>query len=356
MLCHRRGSPINVTVSIEGNAMKKSRLIAASAMLAIATACNARPAGQTLGGRVPTGQWQPGAGLTPIPLWPAGLKIARSQTSDPETAWYGHSLVAGKPYQAIIHVTRPTMTIYPPKGRNSGAALMVFPGGGYEALAIDLEGTEVCDWATRTGMTCVVLKYRVPQNWHPKDADGNYLPQREPTPFLPLQDAERAMGLLRQRAASLGVDPHKIGVVGFSAGGHLVTALSNATGRSYTPVDAADTLNARPDFAMPIYPGHLWSGEGGPGKDSVKLFDFDPVRADGPPNFIVQAEDDPVDDVRNSISYFLALRAAKVPAEMHIYAHGGHAFGLRPTEQPITHWPALAESWLRNIGMLPKAG
>lgn len=333
--------------------MKNSRLIAASAMLAIATTCNARPAGQTLGGRLPTGQWQPGAGLPQIPLWPAGLEITRPQTSDPETAWYGHSLVAGKPYQAIVHVSRPTMTIYPPKGRNSGAALMVFPGGGYEALAIDLEGSEVCDWATRIGMTCVVLKYRVPQDWHPKTCRPC---DQQPTPFLPLQDAERAMGLLRQRAASLGIDPHRIGVVGFSAGGHLVTAISNATGRSYKHLDAADQFSARPDFAMPIYPGHLWSGNGGPDADEVKLFDFDPIRADDPPNFIVQAEDDPVDDVRNSISYFLALKAAKVPAEMHIYAHGGHAFGLRPTSQPITRWPVLAEAWLRNIGMLPKAG
>lgn len=343
MLCHGRVSISKVAPSIEGNAMKKSRLIAASAALAIIATSNA-PA-QTLGGRLPSGHWQPGPGLTQIPLWPAGVKIARPQTSDPESAWYGHSLVAGRPYRAVLDVTRPTMTIYPPEGRNSGAALMVFPGGGYEALAIDLEGSEVCDWATGLGMTCVVLKYRVPQDWHPKSCRPC---DQRPTPFLPLQDAERAMRLLRQRSASLGVDPHKIGVVGFSAGGHLVTAISNATGRSYPPVDAADKLSARPDFAMPIYPGHLWSGKGTP------LHDYDPVRANGPPAFIVQAEDDPVDDVRNSISYFLALKAAKVPAEMHIYAHGGHAFGLRPTDQPITHWPALAETWLRTIGMLPK--
>lgn len=341
MLCLRRGSTSKVATPTKGNAMKKSRLIAASALLAIAAAGTA----QTLGGRLPTGQWQPGVGLTQIPLWPAGLKIERPQTSDPETAWYGHSLVAGKPYQAIVNVSRPTMTIYPPKGRNSGAALLVFPGGGYEALAIDLEGSEVCNWATRIGMTCAVLKYRVPQDWHPKSCRPC---DRQPTPFLPLQDAERAMRLLRQRAASLGIDPHKIGVVGFSAGGHLVTAISNATGRDYKPVDAADRLSARPDFAMPIYPGHLWSGQG------MALHGYDPVRADAPPTFIVQAEDDPVDDVRNSISYFLALRAAKVPAEMHIYAHGGHAFGLRPTDQPITHWPTLAEQWLRTIGMLSK--
>jgi acetyl esterase/lipase len=308
-------------------------VLAAGMMLVLASPCDA----QTV--RSPQQkQWleQWLAGGEQVSLWPSGLAIAQPELKGSETA--------------SKNVARPTMTIYRAKGRNSGAEIMVYPGGGYQGLAVGLEGTEVCDWATRVGMTCAVLRYRVPQTWW---RDGV---QREPKPFLPLEDAERAMGLLRQRAASLGVDPHKIGVVGFSAGGHLVTAISNATGRSYKPIDAADTLSARPDFAMPIYPGHLWSGNGGPGADEVKLFDFDPVRADGPPNFIVQAEDDPVDDVRNSISYFLALKAAKVPAEMHIYAHGGHAFGLRPTEQPITRWPALAESWLRTIGMLPKAG
>jgi acetyl esterase/lipase len=321
--------------------MKNSRLIAAGVLLAVAAACDAMPAPPT-----PFPQQKPWqAGGKEVPLWPAGLKIARPETDKPETLVYGHKLVGGKRYRAIIDVTRPTMTIYPPRGRNSGAALMVFPGGGYEALAIDLEGSEVCGWATRIGMTCVVLKYRVPQDWHPMTCRPC---DREPTPFLPLQDAERAMGLLRQRAASLGVDPHKIGVVGFSAGGHLVTAISNAIGRNYAPVDAADRLGARPDFAMPIYPGHLWS------RHDTTLHDYDPVRADAPPTFIVQAEDDPVDDVRNSISYFLALKAAKVPVEVHIYAHGGHAFGLRPTDQPITRWPVLAETWLRTIGVLPK--
>ena len=149
------------------------------------------------------------------------------------------------------------------------------PGNQEAVLAIDLEGSEICDWATVKGMTCVVLKYRVPQTWWHADCHC----QRQPKPFLPLQDAQRAMGLLRQRAANLGVDPHKIGVIGFSAGGHLVTAISNATGRSYTPVDAADALSARPDFTMALYPGHLWTGTG------TDLFPFDPVRADGPPTF-----------------------------------------------------------------------
>jgi acetyl esterase/lipase len=219
---------------------------------------------------------------------------------------------------------------------------MVYPGGGYLMLAIDLEGTEVCDWLTTKGITCVVVKYRVPQTWWPGDGGG----QRAPKVQMALQDAQRAIGLLRQRARSLGVDPHKIGVLGFSAGGHLVTAISNAAARTYDPVDDADQKSARPDFAVALYPGHLWSGE------NMDLYPFNPISSSAPPTFLLQAEDDPVDDVRHSLAYFLALRAAKVPVELHIYAQGGHAFGLRPTAAPITHWPDLVERWLHTIGMI----
>jgi acetyl esterase/lipase len=294
---------------------------------------------------------QPGGKPMEIALWPQGLAITKPELLKPDTDGTERSgtvdkPVAGRPWTYVGNAWRPTMTLYPPRGQNTHAAIMVYPGGGYQVLAIDLEGSEICDWATALGMTCVVLKYRVPQTWWHKDCGKGRGCQRQPVPFLPLQDAQRAMGLLRQRAAGLGVDPHKIGVIGFSAGGHLVTAISNATGRSYTPMDSADTLSARPDFAMPLYPGHLWTGQG------LDLFPFDPVRADCPPTFMVQAEDDPVDDVRNSTSYFLALRAVKAPVEMHIFAHGGHAFGARPTAEPITHWPALAETWLHTIHIL----
>ena len=278
----------------------------------------------------------------PIALWPAGVAIARPETSKAETAVAVAGPVAGRPWTSVANVSQPTMTIHPARGRNSGAALVVFPGGGYQILAIDLEGSEICDWATAVGITCVVLKYRVPQTWWPKDCDC----QRQPQPFLPLQDAQRTIALLRARAGDLAIDPHKIGVIGFSAGGHLVTAVSNAAGLSYAPVDAADRQSVRPDFAIALYPGHLWSGK------DLNLFDFDPVRPSAPPTLLVQAEDDPVDDVRNSIAYDLALRQAGVPVELHLYAHGGHAFGARPTEQPITHWPDLAVRWLHSIGML----
>jgi acetyl esterase/lipase len=275
-----------------------------------------------------------------IALWPEGMAIAKPELTGPEEHGVGQKPIAGRPLKWIKNVERPTMTIYPAKGRNTGAALMVFPGGGYQALAIDLEGSEICDWATAKGITCIVLKYRVPQTWW-RSGD-----ESQPKPFLPLQDAQRAMGLLRQRAAELGIDPHKIGVIGFSAGGHLVTAISNAAGRSYAAIDAADALSARPDFAMPLYPGHLWARSG------VDLSPWNAISADCPPTFMVQAEDDPVDDVRHSITYFLQLREKKVPVEMHIYASGGHAFGVRRTAEPITHWTDLAEKWLHTIGIL----
>jgi acetyl esterase/lipase len=288
--------------------------------------------------------WQPTAGHHQIALWPKNYHLALPETDGPEATIAGSKKVAGRSWLAALNVTAPTMTIYSPKGRNTGAAIMVFPGGGYEVLAMDLEGTEICDWATAAGMTCAVLKYRVPQNWHPETCSPC---DQEPHPFLPLEDAERAMGLLRARASSLGIDPDRIGVIGFSAGGHLVAAISNATGRSYPPIDAADKLSARPNFAIALYPGHLWSGE------NMSLHAYDPVRPDAPPTFIAQAENDPVDDVENSISYFLALKAVKVPVEMHLYADGGHAYGLRPSAAPIaTSWPKLAEKWLRTIGMI----
>lgn len=297
---------------------------------------------------------EPSASAEPIivPLWPASLAITKPElgllelegvvNKAGETIGQSRQPVAGRPWTFIGNVARPSMTIYPPKGRNSGAALMVFPGGGYQVLAIDLEGTEICDWATAQGMTCVVLKYRVPQQWHRcRNCD------EQPVPFLPLEDAERAMRLLRHRAAAIGVDPHRIGVVGFSAGGHLVTAISNARGTSYRAVDAADAESVRPSFAIALYPGHLWSGEG------VALHDYDRVEADAPPTLLIQAQDDPTDDVRHSVSYFLALKEKGVPAEMHLFAQGGHAFGARRTSAPITHWPDLATTWLRSIGMLP---
>jgi acetyl esterase/lipase len=247
-------------------------------------------------------------------------------------------MVAGRPWTYAGEVARPTITVYSPQGRNSGAAVVVFPGGGYEVVAIDLEGTEACEWLTSRGMTCALLKYRVPCA-----VTGPY---RECPSAL--EDAQRAVGLVRFRAAEWKIDPNKIGVLGFSAGGHMAAAIStHFEQRAYRAVDEADKASCRPDFALVLYPGHLAV----PQKNFVLNPDIR-VTSQTPPTFLVQAYDDPVDPVENSLFYFAALRKAGVSAEMHLYAKGGHAFGLRRTTAPVTQWPALAELWLKTIGIL----
>jgi acetyl esterase/lipase len=256
--------------------------------------------------------------------------------------------VAGKPFVFVVNVSQPTMTVYRPNGSNTGVAVVVFPGGGYNALAIDLEGTEICDWLRSRGITAVLLKYRVPT---PKV--GRYKESLQA-----LQDAQRTLSLVRSNASKWHVDSRKIGVIGFSAGGHLVAALSTRFDqRSYSPVDAADQVSCRPDFAIALYPGHLspWYPDDPKAWTNTERLGFNPnitVTSNTPPTFLLHAQNDPVDDVRNSMAYSLALRNARVPVELHLYAEGGQAFGLRPTKFPITRWPRLVEAWLRTIEML----
>jgi acetyl esterase/lipase len=296
--------------------------------------------------RATDGAWQPSAGHTQIPIWPGAVPDAGAVTGAERVARTGaESLVAGRPWTYVGHVSRPTMTVYSPAGKNTGAAVVVFPGGGYEILAIDLEGTEVCDWLTSRGITCVLSKYRVPgEHADPKDRTGPY-----PASRTALEDAQRTVGLVRRRAREWHIDPTKIGVLGFSAGGHLVAAMStHFDHRIYRRVDAADDVSCRPDFAVALYPGHLWTGDA-----HLTLTSAVPVSRRTPPTFLLQAEDDDVDSVNHSLAYYTALKAAGVPVEMHLYAQGGHAFGLRPAKSPITRWPALVETWLRTIGMTP---
>jgi acetyl esterase/lipase len=287
--------------------------------------------------------WQPVAGHTQVAIWP-GVVPDSQPAPGPETATVSDELLAGKPTTAVINVTRPTMTVFAPIGKNTGAAVVVIPGGGFQMLAIDLEGTEVCDWLTSRGITCVLLKYRVPSA--PYDWKCDCRPHNLSISVPSLQDVQRTMKLVRFHAAEWRIDPHKVGVLGFSAGGFLVAEIStNFERRLYAPVDSADNESARPDFAMPIYPGHLATANG-------TLNPNIPVSSKTPPTFLVQAEDDYVDGVKQSLVYYTALEKAHVPAEMHLYAHGGHAFGLRRTKLSITGWPDLAETWLRAIGIL----
>ncbi|MGA3285117.1 MAG: alpha/beta hydrolase [Verrucomicrobiota bacterium] len=295
-----------------------------------------------------TPAWQPSPGHAQVPIWPGAVPDAQPVTG-PEFTTTSKSLVAGRPWVAVERVSQPTMTVYSPKGTNTGVAVVVFPGGGYNELAIDLEGTEVCDWLTSKGITAVLLKYRVPGGeQYPKSAP---YPKSGPYPQSPmaLEDAQRTVGLVRFHATEWHIDPHKIGVLGFSAGGHLVAAMStHFEHRLYPAVDAADKESCRPDFAVAIYPGHL--------SLDPKIFELNPdihVTSQTSPTFLLQAEDDPVDRVEHSLVYYAALRKAKVPVEMHLYAQGGHGFGLRRTKLPLTGWPQLVETWLRTIGMIP---
>lgn len=290
-----------------------------------------------------TPAWQPSPGHTQVPIWPETVPDAQPVAgSEVATTRMKDHLVADRPWVYVGKVSRPTMTVYSPTGKNTGAAVVVFPGGGYWILAIDLEGTEVCDWLTSKGITCVLLKYRVP-------GEGLF-PRSGPYPKSPmaLEDAQRTVGLVRFHTAEWHIDPHKIGVLGFSAGAHLVAAMStHFENRLYPAVDAADKESCRPDFAVAIYPGHLSLAA-----NSLRLNPDIHVSRQTPPTFLLQAEDDPVDRVEHSLSYYAALKKAGVPVEMHLYAQGGHAFGLRRTKFPVTGWPQLVETWLGTIGMI----
>jgi acetyl esterase/lipase len=275
-----------------------------------------------------------------ISIWPQGAPVGHPDAQpdtkpEADTTTAKDNLIAGKPLIRLGHVTNPTLTIYPPKGNNSGAAVVVFPGGGYSILAMDLEGTEVCDWLTSSGITCALLKYRVPGSGpFPKSAAA-------------LQDAQRAMGIVRLHAVEWHIDPHRVGVLGFSAGGHLAAAVStHYDERLYPAVDAADQQSCRPDFAIVIYPGYLGTGD-----RRLTLNPDVPVTDKTPPTILVQAEDDTV-GVENAVAYFLALKAVKVPAELHLYASGGHGYGLRRTALAVTAWPDVVSAWLRTIKVI----
>ena len=287
-----------------------------------------------------TNVWQPSPGHAQMPIWPGAVPDAQAQlVPGPE---YVTNVVSpgGVSWIAVCNVSQPTMTVYSPKGENTGVAVVVFPGGGYNCLAMDLEGTEICDWLTSRGITAVLLKYRVPTR--SPEGYGESLPA--------LEDAQRTLGLVRYHAAEWHIDPHKIGVIGFSAGGHLVTATStHFDKRSYPAMDAADKASCRPDFAIACYPGHLWNYDEG-----FKLNPNVPVTTKTPPTFLLMAEDDHVDRVEQSLVYYIGLKKAGVPVEMHLYAQGGHGFGLRRTKFPITEWPRLVETWLGTIGMTPE--
>jgi acetyl esterase/lipase len=279
------------------------------------------------------------AAATPAaPLWP-GLVPGELKVLPPESDVTKPSdeLIAGRPVIRLGNVSQPTLTIYrPDPAKDTGAAVLVCPGGGYYILAIDLEGTEVCAWLNTIGVTGVLLKYRVPRR------DG--LPH-----FLPaLQDAQRAMGLLRAQAPALGIDPQRIGVLGFSAGAHLAATLSHhESTRTYPDIDAADQVSSHPDFCVLIYPAYLTD----PNQRDKLAPELVLGGMNPPPTFIAQAQDDS-SYVDSSLVYYRALKNANIPAELHLYPSGGHGYGLRRTEVTVTTWPDRVEDWMRSAGWL----
>ena len=235
------------------------------------------------------------------------------------------------------NVTKPTIALFPaPKEKATGAAVVVCPGGGYSILAYDLEGTEVCEWLNSIGVTGILLKYRVPRR------------KNRPKHEAPLQDAQRAMGIARSKAKAWGIDPKRIGILGFSAGGHLTAStLTNYGKRTYERIDAADDLPSRPDFGILIYPAYLVDNE-----TKSKLEPEIRVTKDTPPCFFAHAGDDRI-PAEGSVQMYLALRRAGVKGnELHIYPKGGHGYGLRPSDHPVVTWPARTGAWMKAMGWL----
>jgi acetyl esterase/lipase len=246
-----------------------------------------------------------------------------------------------EPTRMITNVTKPTITLYrPAKDRDTGMAMLICPGGGYWNLYWQLEGEEVAAWLNSLGVTGIILKYRVPRR--PDE------PEREPA-RRPLQDAQRAVSLVRSRAKEWGIDPKRIGIVGFSAGGHL--AIATATSfekRTYESIDAIDKMSCRPDFAILVYPGYLKA------KDKDELAPCLHIPAGTPLVFLAHGGDDIISPPEHSVVMYLALKRAGVPAELHIYATAAHDFGVRPSDHPCSTWTKSCAGWLRHQGLLTR--
>ncbi len=288
-----------------------------------------------------------------ISIWPEGSKVLtdglKAITEDPESA-----------RNPTLVITRPTFLLYRPKGHSARSAVIVFPGGGYKAVAIGkdstigLNGTDVCEWLTDAGLTCVLVKYRVPNtgcHWDSK-ARQHVMPKIP----MALQDAQRTISIVRHNAKKYGIDSNKIGVMGFSAGGYLAVLSSTSfKRRAYEPIDDIDRTNSRPDFAIPVYPGHMTMEHKNdtPKERAANELNTDiEISKEIPPTLLVHAKDDPVDPARYSEVYERALRNAGVNVNLVIYETGGHAFGVRKQGKDADRWTEEALAWLREIQVL----
>jgi len=273
-----------------------------------------------------------------LPVWPGAAPADDAASIGPE-----HFRTPEKSPTTdakwLTNVTKPTISVYRPvKSRNTGAAMLICPGGGYWNLAWDLEGTEVAEWLNSAGITGIVLKYRVPR----RPGQAGAIP-----PPGPLLDAQRALSLVRSKAQEWNIDPHKIGMVGFSAGGHLVIATAvNFDKRAYEPIDAVDKVSCRPDFGVAVYPGYLNEEKSNAVAAKMRI-------PEGTcPIMLVHASDDTVSNVENSVGMYAALKHAGVPAELHVYVLGEHGFGVRKSSNPVSTWTDRCIEWLKSLGVV----
>lgn len=265
-----------------------------------------------------------------LQVWP---DLAPGETESPNVEALRPA--TGDAIDRLDNVTVPQLYVYKPSPEtDTGASVLICPGGGYHILASNLEGTEVAEWLNSIGVTGIMLHYRVPRR-----ADR---PKHE----APLQDAQRAMRLARANADAWGIDPERIGILGFSAGGHLSAATAtNGDRPAYESIDEVDELSCRPDFAVLVYPAYLLDESGETLAEEIR------VSESTPPVFFAHAGDDGI-SCENSIRMYMALRDLGVQSELHVFGHGGHGFGLRPTDNPCSEWPDRCASWMRRIGLL----
>ena len=278
-----------------------------------------------------------------VPIWPGKPADDVGITADEkffELMVKGKPhMVDGKPTKWLTNVSKPMLHVYrPAREKNTGVAMLIAPGGGYHNLGWDVEGTEIAEWCNSIGITGIILKYRCPRR--PGDEKG--VP-----PAGPLKDAQRAVSLVRSKAKEWGIDPNRIGMVGFSAGGHLVgSTCTSFEKRTYAAIDSIDQVSCRPDFGIPVYSGYFKVGDG--------LTPTVKTPKDAPPLFFVHATDDAVSDAEHSVAFYLALKRAGVNTEMQLFASGGHGFGVRPGS-PCFGWTRTAVDWMRSRAILPKS-
>jgi acetyl esterase/lipase len=274
-----------------------------------------------------------------LPLWSNVMPGAAPHASGPERDMSNANdgIVAGKRVIRLGNITQPLLEVFPaPASKRNGTSVVVCPGGGFNILAWDLEGTEIAQWLNKRGVTVGVLKYRVPTgNNHP-----NYL-----TPAI---DTQRALRLMRQHAAKWQLDINRVGVLGFSAGGKTAGVAALQNGKSlYDPADDTDKQSCRPDFAVLIYPAYFVDAQGQLFPEAAAN-----ITKELPPFFLAHAADDPV-TCQSSVALFSALQKTGVPAELHLYESGGHGYGLRPqSDKPVTSWNLRCEDWMKRRGLV----